>query len=119
MQTATATVLPFRPPSGERVMPAVQTSEPDLADRLMSALFRPRALDRLDVAPATVLRAGSLYRPVVIVSLSDHPLIFSADAARRIAVTLDAAHRTGAALDLMQAADDAEALSHALQGKLN
>lgn len=119
MQTATATVLPFRPPSGEQVMPAVHTSEPDLADRLMSALFRPRALDRLDVAPATVLRAGGLYRPVVIVSIDDRPLIFSADAARRIAVTLDAAHRTGAALDLMQGADDAEALSHSIKGRLH
>lgn len=119
MQTATATVLPFPPPPGERVMPSVSTSEPDLALRLMQALFRRRALDRLDVAPATVMRAGGLYRPVVIVSIDDRPLIFSADAARRIAVTLDAAGRKGAALDLMQSADDAEALSHAIKGRLH
>ncbi len=114
-----AQILSFRPPTCEPVTPTFETSEPDLALRLTAALFRPRALDRLDTCPAVVKRAGQAFRPTVIVMVDDRELIFSADAARRIALTIDGAGKRGAALDLMQVADLAEALAAKLEGKLH
>lgn len=117
MQPATATVLPLRPAADDQSFPLLPTTEPDIAQFLLQVLFRPRAVDRLDVSPATVIRPRRACRPVVIVDLDDTPLIVSADAARRIACTLDAGGRRGAALDLIQGADDAEALSHDLEAR--
>ena len=117
MPSATATVLPFRLIAPAEGQPLLSTAEPDIALRLLQVLFRPRATDRLDASPATVIRPRRACRPVVIVDLDDAPLIVSADAARRIACTLDAGGRRGAALDLIQGADDAEALSHDLEAR--
>ncbi|WP_312782042.1 hypothetical protein [Brevundimonas sp.] len=118
---STATVIPLRPadPTPPRPAPIIALCEPDIAQRLTAALFRPRALDRLETCPAAVKRVGQAYRPTVIVMVDDRELIFSADAARRIALTIDAAGKRGAALDLLQVADTAEALARKLEGGLH
>lgn len=115
--SSTAKVIPLRPAPPSP--PLISLSEPDIGQRLTQALFRPRALDRLETCPAVVKRAGQPYRPTVIVMIDDRELIFSADAARRIALTIDRAGKRGAALDLIQVADLSEALAHKLEGKLH
>lgn len=81
-----------------------------LAAQLLMACALPR-LDRLEVAPATREREGSPPVPTVIVDDRGLYIIASADVMRRIAVTLDDNGRKGAALDLLRACDQAEALA--------
>lgn len=121
----TALVVPFardplRPPPAADVdaIGCQSADEACLAAQLLLACAPP-SLDRLDAAPAVQMRQGDPVRAIVIVDNRGLHVIASADAMRRIAVTVDHAGRAGAALDLMQAADQAEALARALQRGAN
>lgn len=117
----TALVMPFRrdplrPPPGDpaRTVGCQSADEALLAAQLLLACAPP-SLDRLDACPAVQMRQGAAVQPIVIVDNRGLQVIASADVMRRIAVTLDASSRQGAALDLMQAADQAEELSRQIQ----
>lgn len=108
--------LPIRGarPALELVPTADARDEAVLAAQLLTACAPGRA-DRLDTVAAVKKREGSPWQPIVIVDDRGLNIIASADAMRRLAVVVDAAGRQGAALDLMQAADDAEALASHMQ----
>ena len=116
----TATLHPFpagRPMSASPGLHLVGTEPADelmLAAQLLLACAPPR-LDRFDAVPAVKKAAGSPWMPVVIVDDRGLSIIASADVMRRLAVTIDSAGRKGAALDLLGAADQAEALAAHLQ----
>ncbi len=103
-----------RRPALHLVEPAAEADETILAVQLLTACAPPR-FDRLEAAPAVKMRQGAPVQAIVIVEADHLHLIASADVMRRMAVVVDGAGRTGAALDLMQAADQAEALAGALQ----
>lgn len=114
----TAIVLPFvalkgpaAPPVPDPLHVGVQTAEEAILSTQVLLACAPPALDRLEVAPAVVDRQGLPIRAVVIVAARRLDIIASADVMRRIAVTVDHAGRKGAALDLLQACDQAEALA--------
>lgn len=105
-------------PSLQLVEGAAPVDEAVLAAQLLLACAPPR-LDKLEADPAVIKREGVAWMPVVIVDDRGLQVIASADAVRRIAVAVDVAGRTGAALDLMQAADQAEALAALMQRGAN
>lgn len=89
-----------------------------LLGQLLLACAPPR-LDRLEATPAVRQREGSAPAGLVIVTDRDVHIIASADTMRRLAVRIDDAGRTGAALDLLRACDQAEALAAHLHRSLN
>lgn len=93
----------------------IAAAEAQLHDALSAHTLAPHALDQLSCHPATSKGDGGFFRPVVIVMIDDRPVIMSADTARRLAIRQDAQRRQGAALDLMECADLAEALAAKLQ----
>lgn len=122
----TAIVLPFAvqpsstaTPPTHALRPATRIAcqsaeEAGLAAQLLLACAAPRH-DRLDAVPTLMKREGQPYRPLVVVHWGGLDVIASADAMRRIALTIDFAGRQGAALDLLGACDTAEALANQLQ----
>lgn len=103
------------PPDAREVLRTIAAAEAQLHDALSAHTLAPHALDRLDCHPATSKGDGGFFRPVVIVMIDDRPVIMSADTARRLAIRQDSQRRQGAALDLMECADLAEALASKLQ----
>ena len=78
-------------------------------------LVAPRR-DRLDAVPAVERGIGRPWTGLVIVDLGKAGYVnATADVMRRVAVTLDHGGRKGAALDLLNACDLAEALAADLQ----
>ena len=119
----TALVLPFgrtAPPPPPMAIPAnlnvgcQSADEAMLACQLLLACAPPRR-DALDAAPAVKKSLHQPWTPIVIVDDRGLHIIASADVVRRIAVTIDQAGRKGAALDLLRACDDAEALAGHMQ----
>lgn len=97
---------------------AAPADEAVLASRLLLACAPP-SMDQLDAAPAVQMRQGDCVRPIVVVDNRGLHIIASADAMRRMAVVIQGAGREGAALDLLQAADQAEELARKLQQGAN
>lgn len=114
----TALVLPFTPaalrPPAPLNVGCQSADEAMLACQLLLACAPPRR-DALEAAPAVKKALHSPWSPIVIVDDRGLHIIASADVMRRIAVTLDQAGRKGAGLDLLRAADDAEALAAHMQ----
>lgn len=112
--------LPMRGarPTLELIPNAGAGDEAVLASQLLLACA-PGRPDKLEAAPAVKMRQGEPTQPLVIVDDRGLMIIASADAMRRIAVLIDGSGRQGAALDLMQAADQAEALASHLQRGAN
>lgn len=108
--------LPIRGarPTLELVPTAEADDETILAAQLLLACA-PGRPDRLDCCPAVKKREGFAWQALVIVDHGGLSIIASADVMRRMAVVIDSAGRRGAALDLMNAADQAEALSAHMQ----
>jgi hypothetical protein len=106
-------------PEAVEVLRTVAAAEAQLHDTLSAATLAPYALDQLSCHPATARAEGGFFRPIVMVMIDDQPVIMSADTARRLAVRQSSQRRQGAALDLMECADQAEALSSRLQRSMN
>lgn len=119
--TATLHTLPSRGSPDGPALHLVGTAEADELTMTASMLMAcaPPRLDRLEVTPGVIKREGHPWMPVVIVADRGLDLIGSADFMRRIAVAIDAAGRQGAALDLMQGADQAETLASHMQRGMN
>lgn len=118
---ATGAVVDFPPRERTASLPFRHTrvgcqtaDEAHIAARLLLACAAPR-LDRLDATAMLMKREGQPYRALVVVHWGGLDVIASADAMRRIAVNVDFAGRQGAALDLLQACDQAEALADQMQ----
>ncbi len=107
----TAAILAFRPAAA----PALPLDEAQLDAVLARHTTAPRALDRLECLPLLAKREGQPFRPLVVVLIAEQPVLMSTDVARRLAVHQDSRGRTGAALDLMAAADLSEASAANLQ----
>lgn len=105
-------------PTLELVADATPADEAVLAAQLLLACA-PGRPDKLEAAPAVKMRQGAPTQPIVIVDDLGLLVVASADAMRRIAVVIDAAGRQGAAHDLLQACDQAEALASHLQRGMN
>lgn len=108
--------LPIRGsrPALELIPTAEAADETVLAAQLLMACAPGRA-DKLDCCPAVKKREGDPWQALVIVDHRGLSIIASADVMRRMAVVVDGAGRMGAALDLMNACDQAEALSAHMQ----
>lgn len=104
-----AAVLAFPTPPA-RFAPA---PEADLAERLFCRLSDRRFSDRIVCTPAALTRVAAPARPMILIFLDGDDFMISADAARRLALIVQAAplRREGAAHDLIGAADLAESLT--------
>lgn len=108
--------LPIRGsrPALELIPTAEAGDETILAAQLLLACA-PGRPDRLECCPAVKKREGAPWQALVIVDHGGLSIIASADVMRRMAVIIDSASRQGAALDLLNACDQAEALSSHMQ----
>lgn len=112
----TAILLPFAAPSAPtsqlppRRLAAQTAEEAVLVAQVLLACAPPRA-DRLDCKAAVIQSEHAPWRPAVVVPSRGLEVIASTDTMRRIAVSLDDAGRNRAALDLLAACDEAEALA--------
>lgn len=103
-----------RRPALELIPGAAEGDEAALLAQLLIACA-PGRPDKLDAAPAAKMRQGAPVQPIVIVNDRDLLIAASADVMRRLAVAIDGAGRRGAALDLLNACDQAEALASQIQ----
>lgn len=88
-----------------------EQSAGDVARQLIACVV-VQPIDKLDGLPLVRMRQGAPPLPIVQVRLDGHDYVLSADHARRVALELDGPHRRkGAALDLLQLCDDAEAVA--------
>jgi hypothetical protein len=118
----TAALFHFPRPAGPPLRPSdaarfVAAPEADFAERLFCRLTDRRAADRLVCTPG-VRQADRLPnpRPMVILHIDGDERMITADAARRLAVLVQAPplSREGAAHDLIGAADLAETIASQL-----
>ncbi len=103
-------VAPQRSAPALHLVTTAEADELTLLAQLLMACAPPRR-DAIEACPAVKKREGFPWQGVVMIEDRGLTLIASADAIRRMAVAVSSAGRAGAALDLMQAADQAEALA--------
>jgi hypothetical protein len=123
----TALVVPFtrdplpasKPAPLVALSVGVQTAEEAQLSAQLLMACAPGKPDRLEATACILKREGGACVPIVGVDDRGLVVIASADVMRRIAVTIDAAGRKGAALDLLQAADQAEHLAALFQQSLH
>ena len=93
-----------------------EATEATVSARIAAITTAAGALDRLECQPFASKQAGLPYQPMVAVMDREAlVLLVPADMARRLAVIQSELGRGGAALDLMQGADQAEEISRLLQ----